>query len=395
MSTSVYIEDTFLEFYQLCGTHTTIIQKSDLSACDSFHDQIIVGKKLTANQGAYLLKILEKYKHFAKKSGLDFIDILPNLVWKNSFRTLDLTKSIFVEQTDTTINICLKFPYSLKKEFENEIENTKGESVSHWDHSRQLRVINLYNQNIIHLHEFCQKYNFEIDNSFLDAASQVEEIWQHQHDVICYSTIENNNVVLHNAVESSQEYWNEHKTESVNHNMFLAKTMGYPVSITTSPKTIIDKISSTDEKSFWIKSMDSFFELYNDVGGIACVLLDRNTKNVVEWLENFVRAAELYNARNLIKVCFRDEADKSSNLNTWIKEQGLGGKVDEGRILIFNHKPPKWLFTKNIDVKIVVTNSYTPHNEPVASSWLASHPCVCYVGEITPTPPRNKKIVSL
>lgn len=395
MATSLYIEDTFIEFYDLCMVNPEILQRQDVGPCQSFYDLIIINASLTANQGNFLLKILEKYKHFAKKLNLDFVDKLPTLVWKNQFRTLDLSKTVFVESTETGINVCLKFPYSLKKEFETEIENGKADSTSRWDADRKLRVLNLYNHNIIQLHEFCQKHNFEIDNSLLDAVSQVEEVWQNQDDVTCYSTFEDGNLVLKNAVEPTVVYWNENKTDSVTHNMFLAKTMGYPVRLPVPAETVIEKISSTDDRMFWMPDVDSFFELYKDTGGIACVLLDRNTKDIVEWLEKFVETADRHYARNLIKVCFRDEADKSSNLNSWIKDRGLGGKVDEGKILVFNHKPPKWLFTKSVDVKIIVTNSYTPHSEPISTSWLSSHPCVCYVGDIKPTPPRNKKIVSL
>ncbi len=77
------------------------------------------------------------------------------------------------------------------------------------------------------------------------------------------------------------------------------------------------------------------------------------------------------------------------------KDNNLGGKVQEGKILIFFHKPPKWLFKDGIDVKIVVTNSYTPIHEPTSSVWLDTHPCVCYLGEIKPTLTRKQKIVSL
>jgi hypothetical protein len=395
MAISLYIEDTFSTFYDLCLIHTDVLQRQDLSACESFYTQLATGKNLTANQGSYLLKILEKYKFYSKNHGFDYVDVLPSLVWKNTFRTLDLSRSVFVEQTDKGVNVCLKFPYNLKKEFETEIENNKADSNSKWDHDRKLRVMNLYDHNIIHLHEFCQKHNFDIDNSFLDAVSQVEEIWQSQDTIINYSIINDDKVELKNAVDSTVEYWNANKTGSINHDLFLAKVMGYPVKLQSTATTAIEKISSSKEKSFWMKTPDNFFELYKDIGGIACILLDRNTKNIVEWLENFVAAAEPYMLRNLIKVCFRDESDKSSTLNQWIKNQSLGGKVDEGKILIFNHKPPKWLFTKNIDVKIIVTNSYTPHNEPISSTWLSSHPCVCYVGDIKPTPARNKKIVSL
>lgn len=395
MAISLYIEDTFTEFYELCMVNPEILQRQDAGACQSFYDLIIINASLTANQGNYLLKILEKYKYFAKKLNLDFVDKLPTLVWKNKFRTLDLSKTVFVESTETGVNVCLKFPYSLKKEFETDIENGKADSTSRWDPERKVRVLNLYNHNIIQLQEFCQKHNFEIDDSFLDAASQVEEVWQHQDDVLCYSTFDEDKLVLKNAVTSSQTYWDENKTDSIPHNMFLAKTMGYPVRLPFAAETAIEKISTSNEKLFWMPSMDTFFELYKDVGGIACVLLDRNTKDVVEWLKNFVETANRHNARNLIKVCFRDESDKTSTLNSWIKDNGLGGKVDEGKILVFNHKPPKWLFTKSVDVKIIVTNSYTPHSEPVATAWLSSHPCVCYVGDIKPTPPRNKKIVNL
>lgn len=395
MAISLYIEDTFTEFYELCMANPEILQRQDAGACQSFYDLIIINASLTANQGNYLLKILEKYKYFAKKLNLDFVDKLPTLVWKNKFRTLDLSKTVFVESTETGVNVCLKFPYSLKKEFETDIENGKADSTSRWDPERKVRVLNLYNHNIIQLQEFCQKHNFEIDDSFLDAASQVEEVWQHQDDVLCYSTFDEDKLVLKNAVMSSQAYWDENKTDSIPHNMFLAKTMGYPVRLPFAAETAIEKISTSNEKLFWMPSMDTFFELYKDVGGIACVLLDRNTKDVVEWLKNFVETADRHNARDLIKVCFRDESDKTSTLNSWIKDNGLGGKVDEGKILVFNHKPPKWLFTKSVDVKIIITNSYTPHSEPVATAWLSSHPCVCYVGDIKPTPPRNKKIVNL
>ena len=395
MATSLYIEDTFIKFYELCSSNSSILQPQDSSACESFYTQLLDNRQLTASQGSYLLKILEKYKFYAKRQGFDYTDVLPQLVWKSSFRTLDLSKSVFVENTEKGIDVCLKFPYSLKKEFETEIENGKSDSVSKWDHDRKLRVMNVYNQNIIHLHEFCQKHNFNIDNSLLDAVSQVEEIWQRQDNVICHSVIENNDVVLKNAVGSSIDYWNVNKTGNKNHDIFLAKTMGFPIRLESAPATTIEAISVSSEKYFWMQSPETFFEVYKDTGGIACVLLDRNTKNVIEWIENFVNASEKHMLRDLIKVCFRDESDKSSTLNKWIKDQSLGGKVDEGKILIFNHKPPKWLFTKNVDVKIIVTNSYTPHNEPIASSWLSSHPCVCYVGDIKPTPPRNKKIVSL
>ena len=145
-----------------------------------------------------------------------------------------------------------------------------------------------------------------------------------------------------------------------------------------------------------MKSNRDFFDLYKQVDGIVCVLIDRNTQDSIEWLQKFVESADIAGIpRSDIRVCFRDPTEKKSQLNAWIKDNNLGGKVQEGKILIFFHKPPKWLFKDNIDVKIVVTNSYTPINEPTSSVWLDTHHCVCYLSDIKPTPTRKQKIVSL
>ena len=203
MASSLYIEDTFIEFYDKC---VPLLQDKDLIACSSFYELVILNKPLTANQGNFLLKILEKYKGIAIRGGIKNADNLSELVWKTPFRTLDMSRSVFAESTDSGVNICMKFPYALKKEFETEIENSKVDSASRWDHERKLRVLNAYQHNLIQIQEFCQKHNFEIDNTFLDAVSQVEEIWQSQDKVLCHSVIEDDGVVLKNAVDSSVDY---------------------------------------------------------------------------------------------------------------------------------------------------------------------------------------------
>jgi hypothetical protein len=160
--------------------------------------------------------------------------------------------------------------------------------------------------------------------------------------------------------------------------------------------TKLEKICSIDQNYFWLKSNYDFFEIFSEIDSTSVVILDRNTKDVLSWLKRFVEEADDFGiSRNDIKVCFRESCDAQSGLNTWIKENHLGGKVDQGKILIFSHKPAKWLFKNNIDVKIIAVNSFTPVNEPLCQSWLDSHPCVFYIGDIKPTAPRMKKIVDL
>ena len=78
-----------------------------------------------------------------------------------------------------------------------------------------------------------------------------------------------------------------------------------------------------------------------------------------------------------------------------MSDNGFGGKVEEGKILIFNHKPAKWLFKEQENVKLLVTNNLYPATNSIAKDWLSSHPCVIYLGDIKPSELRGQKIVEL
>jgi len=396
MSKFSYVEDLFVEFYNQTFLDVGIVQDRDASAMLSFYKQIDLGNQLTANQGNFLLKILTKYKSHATQLGIDYGTLVDAPVWKNSFRKLDLAKRAFVEETeDGGVNICLKFPYLLKDTFDKEFD-TERQGYGQWDSERKLRMLDVYKFNVIHLEEFLRKHEFELDESFLSLVDTVAEIWDQQDQITPRAELINNDVVLVNAPEDALNFYQAHQTDNISHNLFLAKSMGYPAQLNRSATTQLEKICQETSKYFWLKSNSDFFNLYREVNGVACILVDRNTQDVVAWLEKFIASADIAGvSRSDIKVCFRDPIEKKSKLNEWIKDNNLGGKVEGGKILIFLHKPPKWLFKDNIDVKIVITNSYTPINEPTTSSWLAAHPCVCYLGEIKPTPIRKQKIVSL
>jgi len=398
MSKFFYVEDLFIEFYNQTILDIEILQDQDTSAMHSFYNQVSIGNQLTANQGNFLLKILTKYKSHAKRIGIDYGTLLENPVWKNSFRKLDLSRRAFVEESeDGEISICLKFPYALKDLFEKEFDTANHSyNSSRWDADRKLRVLDVYKFNIIHLEEFLRKHEFELDESFLQLVDTVAEIWDQQEQIVPRAELINNEILLMNSTEDALNFYQAQKTDDISYNLFLAKSMGYPVQLNRAPASHLEKICQSSSKYFWLKLNSDFFNLYKEINGVACILIDRNTQDVVSWLEKFIVSADTAGIpRSEIKVCFRDPVEKKSKLNEWIKDNNLGGKVDGGKILIFLHKPPKWLFKDNIDVKIVITNSYTPINEPTTSSWLAVHPCVCYLGEIKPTPIRKQKIVSL
>jgi hypothetical protein len=173
----------------------------------------------------------------------------------------------------------------------------------------------------------------------------------------------------------------------------LAKSMGYLLK--EIPQTAIEKIAASPENSFWINDYKTFFTIYKELKHRVCIILDRANNNL-EWLQNFVAVADdMLISRDEIKVCFRENKDSKTGINEWVKFTGVGGKVETGKILIFETKPAKWLFKTEHDVKILVTNNIYPPTNIMAKDWFNSHPFVIYLGETKPTKQRGHTIVEL
>jgi hypothetical protein len=394
MLPSEFAEDVFVEFYKLVAQQKISIQGQDFSPISSFHEKIINSGELTKNQANFLIKLLEKYKTMSAMAGLDYGSKLSDLKWRNPFRVLDLSKKIYVELRENKLEICLKFPYQLKKEFEDEIERRETlHAHSSWDPDDKVRRLDFYHYNLITLYEFVCKHNFEIDDTFMNVLSDVEEIWQNSEDAIPYSELGTYGVQLKNASDETAEWWQSNKAGSISKDLLLAKSMGFLYQ--EKPRNLVEKIAASQENSFWMKNNQDFFELSKSFSGKICVLLDRSSATL-PWLQNFVADAEKSGVdREEIKVCFRDNKESTTGLNEWIKVAGVGGKVETGKILIFESKPAKWLFKADNDVTLVVTNNIFPPTNTMARDWFMCHPCVIYLGDTRPTETKGQKIVEL
>lgn len=396
MSDIIYYEDIFIKFYDLIDNGILQVQYQDPSPINSFYNKLKVKEQITSNQASYLLKLLDKYKKLSMMAGYDYTDTIINAVWQNSFRVLDLSKRIYVEKDDKgKLEICLKFPYQLKNEFDKEIDVNLPNShrVSYWDHENKVRRLNFYEFNLISLYDFAQRHNFLIDETFMCALADIEEIWQTEESIrpTCY--VENDFVILKNCSDSTKD-WLQGKIQGLkNDDLIMAKSMGFLLE--QQPRTTIEKIAASACNTFWLKSNHELFNIYNSINGHMAVIVDR-TSDTLSWLKAFIKSADDAGIdRRDIRVCFRENKESNSGLNEWIKLAGVGGKVEDGKIFIFEHKPAKWLFRDNIDVKIIVTNNLYPHTNQITKDWLESHPCVIYLGDIKPSEQRGKKIVEL
>jgi hypothetical protein len=171
--------------------------------------------------------------------------------------------------------------------------------------------------------------------------------------------------------------------------------MGYPVSLGRAPTTVLEKIVTEKSNTFWLEETSDLLKIYKELECKICVIIDRTDVKQV-WIKEFVSdAAALGITASKIKVCFRENSDQDQGFNSWVKESGHGGKVDEGDIFLFDHKPAKWLFKNPNLITIVVTTSKFPPTASLTRDWIESHPCAIYLSDIKPTVKGNKKLVKL
>lgn len=399
MATIRHVEDVFLEFAHAVDMRQISVQHQDIPAISSFQNVVLNNKALTKAQSSFLLKILTKYKIGAKMAGIDFNDSIINPIWRYPFRVIDHSRHISVgHDSKENLVIWIKFPYAVKEQFEKEFPNMK----STWDSENLVRVIAVKDANVIALREFCENMDFNLDQTFIDLCDSVEEIWNQEENFLPYSVVKSNRVLLINATADAEDYFENHKTENLEENMFLAKSMNFCLKMEEKNLTLIQKIATAQDNYFYTNDLANIFEILKSMPTAKIAVLVDRTSETLDFVKKFVKFAENVNfSKNDIRVCFRlnAEEDKNLNFNQWIKDNEINGPVSSGRIYIFRHKPAKWLFTSEENVKIIVTNSLFTNTNISVSHWMDSHPCVIFVGEQKPAmrafSNKEKKIVNL
>jgi hypothetical protein len=396
MSQSVYIEDIFVEFYSHLLFLTVSIDTLDVAPIENFYQLCQDDRALTEKQANFIIRLLKKYKSKVCTANFDYTHQLEDPKFKNSFRVVDNIRKVYITQEDNGIPfLCLQFPYSFKDTFHKEIESFYQGYIFEWDKKRYVNKTELFKINFLQIYSFVTKHDFVIDESFQKLASDLEHALENQENIIPYSVIEQGSINLKVASESILEKFSQSELSDINNQMFLAKTMGYPLRLSEKPKNLIEKISSTSTNTFWLKEISDIFEIYKILKIKIAVIIDRAQDNI-SWLTEFIEKSEISGIpREKIKVCFRDSKNNDTGINQWIRDNSVGGKIEGGDILIFQHTPPKWLFKEENYVKMLVTTMITPATSQTTSDWLEIHPCVIYLSGIRPTLKGKKQIVEL
>lgn len=397
MLKSNYVEDIFIEFYYRFLNLISLTSTQELDALHSFYELCLSQKPLTEKQAAYMITLMKKYKHDICDKDFDYINAVTSPTFKNPFRVIDNNKKIHIEKTiDGKISVCFKFPFAFKSTFDREIiEHVRNRNTGTYDSETQVRKLSFFEVNPVGVYEFAVKHGFEIDDSIMFAVAETETAWGNIEHLTPKSSIADTGVVFGGKNQISHEFFAQCATENILKNLFLSKTMGYPISLDRAPQTVLEKIAVEKTNTFWIEENSKLLKIYQELECKICVIIDRTDVKQV-WIKQFVNdAAALGIAASKIKVCFRESSDQDRGFNAWVKELGHGGKVEEGDIFLFDHKPAKWLF-KNPDlIKIVVTTSKFPPTASLTKDWIDSHPCAIYLSDIKPTVKGNKKLVKL
>lgn len=386
-----YTDQLFLEFANLVIKGSIVIQYEDLTPLSNFHSLLSKGQSFTHSQSQFMLRLLTKYKSKILDANLD-TGLLDNPVWSQPFRIIDTTKKIYVEQNDGCTFICVKQPFSFKDSFEKHCvkENADWRDAA-WHPDEKVRKYTLNAVNPILVKDFADQKKYEMSQDFLDLVETVEQVYEDQEKYLPYSSVVDNKIELFNYASSAKIYFDSHKTEDIVNDAFLAKSLGYPCN--NLDKNILGKICSTNTNFFHIGDLQKFVDLCFSVKGQVFILTKEKYKT---WINNFLKIVDQRGySKSSIKIGFRAHSNEDSEFNEWIRDEGLGGDLSNGKVVIFKDKVPKWLIEKNIDVTIVATAGPFLPSSAVSQTWINQQSCVIFLGEIKPSPIKGQKIVEL
>ena len=387
MFKSVYIDIIFVELYdeimKAPGTWYHVFQSNDRSAMSSFYSTLSSNGSLTESQANYIIRLLTKYR-VSLTTIFDYTSCLKNPQWSQPFRTIDLTRKIWVESENKKITLILKFPFSVKEAFDAHIISSEDNRIrSEWDPERRVRSLNPYDINLLKLNCWLEEHDFELDESYENFMASVEEIINSEEHIIPYSEVRDNVVYLVNAGTSALEYFESNKTGYVNNDLLLAKSMGFIFK--GKLDSTLEKICGSESTRFHISHLEKAFSLSESVKGTKVIILDR-ADNYTTWMKKLYNFLVNQNIdTNKFVFCHRENKTNDSGFNEWIKDCGFGGKTEDAEYLIFVHKPKKWLFSNNIDVKIVFTTGLWDTRDVIARAFLQSNGCDISISESVPT----------
>ena len=348
------------------------IDQYDLSIVKSLGRQLGNGNEFTEKQSLIGLRLVKKYAPILKDKGFDADTILVDKKFKWPFRTIDRTKSIYIDGE----SIVVKSPFIA--DVVNKIKKRKSKSYFKGSYNSDNKSWSFdYNEpNVEFLVNLVKGMNFSIDQKIKEDFNKINEVKRNALDHYPMLTRKMGGYVYNDLVIEQ---------EDPRRAVMKAKLQGCRVfddSIERNmkPLTPSDKILLGDSQNWFINSnvhhVLEIFSLINTVDQCIIMCSSNSYDQLQSIVENLLGSG--YSADDIC-VMFRFKNNKEwFEGNKYIKTMGVNKFAPHKKIFIINEKIPKPLLQNNIDPQLIISTLATQPSHYKTQAWLAHKPTVIY-----------------
>lgn len=348
------------------------IDQYDHSIVKSLGKQLGNGNEFTEKQSHIGLRLVKKYTPILKNKGFDADTILVDKKFKWPFRTIDRTKSIYVDGE----SVVIKSPFIA--DVVNKIKKRKSNSYYKGMYNSDNKSWSFdYNEpNIEFLVNLVKGMNFNIDQKIKEDFEKINAVKRNALDYYPMLTRKMGGYVYNDLVI-------EH--EDPRRAVMKARLQGCTVfddSVVNSmkPLTLSDKILLGDSQNWFINSnVHHILEIFSLIDTVdQCIIMcsSNSCDQLQSIVENLLGSG--YSA-NDICVMFRFKNNKEwFEGNKYIKTTGVNKFTPEKKVFIINEKIPKPLLQHNIDPQLIISTLPTQPSHYKTQAWLAHKPTVIY-----------------
>ena len=367
------------------GFDPKLLLPRDRSILYSMSSQLKRSLPFTSKQADLVIKILQDNKQiYSSVPNLDFLLDFPN--YKYPFRVIDISRKMTLDETGTEIRV--KFPF-------DQVINKQLDKISvrrQYDNLKRCHVFRVSEFSVMSLVDNLKDYNFEIDPKIMEWYEELKHILANAGQFVPSADIVDGTVVLRNANNNSQNYFDQHRTGETIPDALRARIMGFQFTkhltdeITKHKVDNLTKTLLTNKENKFAISSESPYDKFNTVNFIrdakaypVLVLLDDNDKLPACFKQWIIALNKNGVPNSEISVLFR--SDHHSEFNNTVKEDRLNNLVDDNTKVVFvKNKIPKILYKLDFKPLLVIcSNPFYVHY--TGQKLIDSHPLVVYYTE--------------
>ena len=348
------------------------IDQYDLSIVKSLGRQLGNGNEFTEKQSLIGLRLVKKYTPVLKDKGFDADTILVDKKFKWPFRTIDRTKSIYIDGE----SIVVKSPFIA--DVVNKIKKRKSKSYFKGSYNSDNKSWSFdYNEpNVEFLVNLVKGMNFNIDQKIKEDFDKINEVKRNALDYYPMLVKKMGGYVYNDTVIEQLDP----RRAVMKAKLQGCRVFDDSVERSMKPLTPSDKILLGDSQNWFINSnvhhVLEIFSLINTVDQCIIMCSSNSYDQLQSIVENLLGSG--YSADDIC-VMFRFKNNKEwFEGNKYIKTMGVNKFAPHKKIFIINEKIPKPLLQNNIDPQLIISTLATQPSHYKTQAWLANKPTVIY-----------------